>query len=152
MCWSRRDWRKQVKQKEKRKKEKNKITKEIISPSTAKDKLLSFALYVVFFFLPGLFCAHVPSPKEPFEVIPACMCPRARCQNAGNKKKKGTHFAVHRWSSFRHQYKMPGRQTQSRPIWSSFQWKTPTEECMYYICSRKSPGLVKEKIMKRKVP
>lgn len=28
-----------------------------------------------FFFLPGLFCAHVPSPKEPFEVIPACVSP-----------------------------------------------------------------------------
>lgn len=51
MCWSRRDWRKQVKQKEKRKKKlrKNKVTKEIISPSTVKDKLPSFALYVVFF-------------------------------------------------------------------------------------------------------
>jgi hypothetical protein len=34
----------------------------------------SFALYVVFFFLlPGLFCAHVPSPNEPFEAIPACV-------------------------------------------------------------------------------
>jgi hypothetical protein len=131
-----------IETKGKRKKEKNKVTKEIISPSTAKDKC-HHSLYMSFFFLlPGLFCAHVPSPNEPFEAIPGCVCVPVRDVKTLEVKREPKLLCTDDPVSDTSINARTPNPIKTNVVELP---KTPTEECMYYICSRKSLGLVKEK-------